>query len=114
MTMWARLFEIAVGGWLLFSPTIFIDATSATVDRIAGALIILFALASLSRPLQHAHLLTTAVALWLIANGLLTPSPAPPSVQNSMLSAMLVAMLAVIPTRATSPPDSWQHTQNRS
>ena len=114
MTMWARFLEIAVGGWLLFSPAIFTDGTSPTVDRIAATLIILFALASFARPLQHAHLLTAAVGLWLIANGLLTPSPAPPSIQNSMLSGMLLAMLAVIPTRATSAPNSWQHTQNRS
>ena len=75
--MWARVVEIMLGLWLVISPLIFGHAYADTAlvrsDLASGTLVALAAIVALigriapsRRWLRHAHLLTIAVALWLV------------------------------------------------
>ncbi len=110
--MWARVVEVMLGCWLAASPFIFRHAAEERAfwinDFLCGFAVATFALCSFWRPLRHAHLVTAAVALWLIIFGFLTSSPAPPASQNHILTGLVLLMFAIIPNEASLPPLSWR------
>jgi hypothetical protein len=111
--MWARVVEVMLGCWLAVSPFVFRHAGEEralwTNDLLCASIVVALALLSFWRPSRHAHLLTCAVALWLIGFGyLMSPHPTPPALQNDILVGWLLLMFAIIPNEASLPPRSWR------
>jgi hypothetical protein len=118
--MWPRDLELTLALWLLVSPFVFGhggDAAAWATDLACGAAMVAFALlprwrplrrAHLlhARPLRRAHLLHAAPAAWLAAFGWLR-APAP-AAQNELVVALLLIMLAIIPSDANAPPRGWR------
>src|SRR5690554_759482 len=111
--MWARVVEVMLGCWLIISPFIFRLPSDATflwvTDFVCGTLIIVIALTAIRPKIEKVHFLNLLVAAYLIiisyASGE-TPPSAP--YQNYMTVALLLVILAVIPTRGILPPRTWQ------
>ncbi|HVS66526.1 MAG TPA: hypothetical protein VMT85_23825 [Thermoanaerobaculia bacterium] len=106
-----RVAVVAIPGFLvsvylgLFDP----GATLLWVHALAGGAAIAFlALASMSRRLDRLHLGILAVAAWLAGHTFLfAPAPTPAAHQNQLVVALLLAMVAILPTRSAEPPASW-------
>jgi hypothetical protein len=113
--MWPRVVEVMLGCWLIVSPFIFAHPAERTAwwvnDMASGLAIIVFALASHWRPLKRTHLLSAAVALWLISYAYFSPLYAAPAMQNTMVLGLLVGMMAIIPSEANRPPEGWRALQ---
>lgn len=110
--MWPRTAEVMLGLWLAASPFIFGHSAAEPRlwwnDFICAALVMTISLASFHDRTRRAHLLNIAVALWLMAFAYFTSgSPAPPAAQNDLAVGILLLMLAIIPSRASEPPQSW-------
>lgn len=110
--MWARVVEVMLACWLAMSPFIFAYPDDLTLywanDFFCAASVTVFALGSMSRRFDMLHLASLAVAAWLIAVACLAaPSPPPPRLQNYVVTGLLFAMLAIIPTRSHAPPQKW-------
>jgi hypothetical protein len=111
--MWARDVEVMLGVWLALSPFIFRHEPDAKLlwvsDLVSALLVATFALLSYWRPTRHAHLLTIAVALWLIGFGRFGASvPLPWGMQNDIVIGLLLLMFAVVPNEAAIPPSAWR------
>lgn len=111
--MWARVVEIMLGCWLAISPLVFrasaADAGLWAMDLAAAALVITLAVVSYLPKLVHAHLAILAVAAWLATAAYLAPgSPPPPTAQNHLMVALLLAMFALVPSDASKPPRRWR------
>jgi peptidoglycan/LPS O-acetylase OafA/YrhL len=105
--------EIVLGGWLVISPFLFRHPEDERAfwwtDLGAGVLVTLFALLSWRRRLRRAHLLSIAVALWLVAFGFLaSPHPPPPALQNDIVVGLLLLTFAIVPSEASRPPAAWR------
>jgi hypothetical protein len=111
--MWARTAELMLGAWLVLSPFIFRGTASQEafmgIDLAAGSAVVLFSLLSFWRRTEWAHLLTAVLALGL---GLFAyfawERPGPPGAQNEITVALLLLLLAIIPTEANQPPKPWR------
>ena len=116
--MWARVVEMMLGAWLAASPFVFRhpadqDAWWWTDLGAAGAVVV-FALASYWRPLQHAHLLTAGVGAWLIGFGYLgSPYPTPPALQNDIVVGLVLIVFAIVPNEASQPPRAWREADQK-
>jgi hypothetical protein len=111
--MWARVVEVMLGCWLAVSPFVFRHARDErafwTNDLLCASVTVVLALISFWRPLRHAHLVTAAVALWLIGFGYLAaPYPTPPALQNDITTGWLLLMFAIIPNEVNRPPRPWR------
>jgi hypothetical protein len=109
--MWPRFCEMLLGAWLIVSPLIFYAGGEARFwvsDMICGGLLILLAGLSLLPPLSRLHLAELLVALWLLGFGYLADPEPLAGLQNNILTALVLPMFAIVPTAATSPPDSWR------
>lgn len=117
--MWARVVEFMLACWLAASPFIFSHSADATVlwisDYACATLVGTFALISYWRPMRHAHLLTLAVALWMVGFGRLGESaPLSAGFQNNMITGLLLLMFAIIPNDAFHPPKAWYEDEPRA
>ncbi len=111
--MWARIIEVMLGCWLAMSPFIFRHSAQDKIlwfnDLFAALVVIVLALVSFWPPLRFAHVASLVVALWLIAFGCLaSPYPPSPALQNDIVVGLVLLMFAIVPNKATRPPQSWQ------
>jgi len=111
--MWSRVVEIMFGCWLLMSPFIFSHTASQPElwinDLTCGAGIIVLALCSYWKPLSYAHLLSIAIAAWLIAFAYWPGfGEATPPSQNHLVIGFLLLMFAIIPNNASQPAPEWR------
>jgi hypothetical protein len=113
--MWARVTEALLGCWLLASPFVFRHAGDVPAlwwnDFLCGFLVLLFSLVSYSRRFRYAHLLTALAGCWLYGFGYFSSYPPAPAAQNHMVTGILLAMLAIIPNHASTPPAGWRPTE---
>lgn len=110
--MWPRVCEVILALWLLFSPAVLIGEQSVTlVARGAGLVMAVFSAASLLERFRRAYLLTLAVALAAAAFPFFHPPPPSPLMQNVLITALVIAMFAVIPTEAMRPPRGWRELE---
>lgn len=110
--MWPRTVEVMLGLWLAASPFIFGHSAAEPRlwwnDLVCAALVMTISLASFWGRTRRAHLLNIAVALWLMGFAYFTfGDPPPPAAQNDFAVGILLLMLAIIPTPASVPPQSW-------
>jgi len=111
--MWARIVELMLGIWLAISAFVFGYASEnaflQTSDLVCAALVAVFALGSYRPKMEKIHLLHIGVAAWLIGCAFLRPDPPPAApYQNYVVTGLLLIMFAVIPSRASQPPHSWE------
>jgi hypothetical protein len=113
--MWPRVVEAMLACWLAISPFVFRHEPEQThlwaVDFGSALAVMAFSLAAYHPRWAWANLGTLAVAVALCAWGYVAggaTSPAIPAEQNHMLSGLLLAMFAVIPTRCNEPPSRWR------
>lgn len=107
--MWARVVEFMLACWLAVSPFVFGHGERTFLwvnDFACAALIATFSLASFVRP--RLHLGNLAVALWLVV-AVFVGADAPPSParQNHMVFGLLLGMVAIVPSHASTPPTAW-------
>lgn len=111
--MWPRVCEAILATWLLFSPSVLIDEPSVTgVARGAAVVMLVFSVLSLVRRFRRAHLLTLAVSLATAVYPFLHPPPPSPLMQNLLITALVIAMFAIIPPDATRPPRGWGEVED--
>jgi hypothetical protein len=111
--MWPRVVEVMLGVWLALSPFIFghlpEEAWRWGTDFGASTAVILLALLSFWTPLRHIHLANFLVGLWLVFFGWYWEGyPAPPALQNDIVTGLLLLMFAIIPNEASRPPKAWR------
>jgi hypothetical protein len=110
--MWPRILELLIAGWLAISPFVFghfpKDRTLWLNDFLCAFLIAACALLSLGGRMRWAHLAELPLALWLLAMGYLGRAEPLPALQNHILLAFALLMIAVIPSDANRPPLRWQ------
>lgn len=107
--MWPRVCEVILAAWLMFSPAVLIDEPSVTrVARGAGFVMAVFSAASLVPRFRRAYLLTLAIAVTTAVYSFVEPPPPSPLMQNLLITALVIAMFAVIPTDAMRPPRGWR------
>lgn len=123
-TLWAHFVVVALGAWLMTSPAVFglFDATAASEavlrvtterglaspqwrnaalgwsDIVAGSLIVVLGLLSLSRRTNWAQWANTLVGLWLLFAPLVFWAPTAASYANdTLVGALVIAFAVVIP-----------------
>ena len=110
--MWARDFECALGLWLAASPFVLAHPPGSgpwAIDLACAAAIVLLSLASYARRTRRAHLLELAVAAFLVAAGWLgRHGELAAAAQNELASGLVLAMLAIVPSEASRPPETWR------
>ena len=111
--MWVRVLEFIIAGWLAVSPFIFHYPSQETFlwmnDFVCAFFVALFAILSFWDRLRKIHLLTIGVALWLWGLGYSTfPLIATPFQENSVAIALLLLMLAIVPSPSHRPSRSWE------
>lgn len=102
-----------LGFWLLASPLVFgtnsaAGSGAAAFDHIAGLLVVLLALLSLSKKTGWAHFLTLAVAAALVLPSYLTGYPAPAYIQNRIAVGLALTIFVIIPNNVEQTNDSIQ------
>jgi hypothetical protein len=109
---WARDLELAAGSWLGISPFVLAgpgDVGARVHDLACAAAVVVLALVSRRNPRLRAHLVELPIAAWLVVYGGLAARQEPSAVsQNHIVVGLLLAMLAIVPTRATRPPAGWR------
>lgn len=114
--MWARHMELALGLWLAVSPfALRYEAVETWLwihDFALASLVVTLSLAAHWHPLRRVHLLLLAAAGWLVGLGWwqtwgsgMHPHPA---YQNWILVGLMLAMLAIVPSDASRPPEGWR------
>jgi hypothetical protein len=117
--MWPRVIEVMLSCWLAISPFVFASPSGRTVliswnSLTCAAAVALLALLSFWRPLRRAHLGICGVALWLILFAYFKSAyPVAPAFQNYVITGLLLAMFAIIPSEANQGPEVWRHAPAR-
>jgi SPW repeat len=110
--MWPRVIEILIACWLAASPFVFGHFEQSRSlwlnDFICAVLIAACALLSFSKRWRRMHLVELMVAAWLLGFGYLASSEPLPDLQNNILVALVVMMIAIIPSEANQPPRAWR------
>jgi hypothetical protein len=110
--MWPRFLELVLAVWLVISPFVFghypAERDLWLSDFACAGVIAVCALLSLRPTTRRAHLVELVVAVWLLATGYLARSEALPALQNNILVAFVLLMVAVIPSDANRPPVQWR------
>ncbi len=111
--MWARVVEVMIAIWLALSPFIFHYLAEEKFlwmnDFICACFVALFALFSFWHRLRKIHLVTIALAFWLLGLGYGGfPEKASAAAQNSVVIGLLLLMLAIVPSYLEQPSFSWK------
>ena len=112
--MWPRILELLLAAWLALSPFVFghfpEDKALWLNDFLCAFLIAACALLSFRSRTRWMHLAELPLAFWLLAMGYLSKTEPIPALQNHILLALVLLMVAVIPGDANRPPLQWQST----
>lgn len=110
--MWPRIVETMLALWLAISPFVFGYGEGALawwiVDFSVATVVVTASLLSYWPRARYAHLGTLAAALFLAGYGYFAGGqPSPPPQQNHLIVGLLLAMIAIIPSRNDEPPPKW-------
>jgi hypothetical protein len=110
--MWPRACEILIAAWLAASPWVFGHLEGQRSmwlsDLAAAAGIAVMALASFSERGRRLHFLEIVIAGWLVGFGFFAATDSLPNLQNDILTGLVLAMFAIIPSPANEPPRAWE------
>lgn len=99
--MWARICEILLAIWLLFSHQDWVGVACAI-------LILIFASLCYIERLNKMHLLQVMPAAILFYVSYTAPMPLPIAMQNYILVALSLLVFAIVPSKASDPPRPWR------
>lgn len=117
--MWPRIVELMLGVWLTISPFVFRVPAERTavrlVDYATGSLVVLVALLCYLPALRIAHVATLLAGLGLAVYGWsgTRGDAVDPVHQNHIITGLLLAVFAVVPTSASSPPPAFRRQLHR-
>lgn len=108
--MWPRVVEMLLGIWLVTSPFVFgVGGRSFWGALGGGSLVVLFSVAAWRGEFGGARYLTLIAAIGIGGGVYLASShPVPGFQQSAFLTAILLAMFAIIPNRCNRPPEGWR------
>lgn len=110
--MWPRIVELTLGVWLLVSPTIVGGAEGAggrVIPWIAGVAVLILSGSTFVARFRLNNLGNLPVAAFLIVWGWSqAPRPGPAWAQSLILTGLLLALTAIVPTGAARPPQGWR------
>lgn len=110
--LWPRVLELLLGLWLLLSPGVLGhggESALGLADRLAGTLIVVVAALSMIPRLSRIHFATLAIGLALGAWAWASfERPGPAGAQSQILVGLSLALLALVPTGSTRPPEEWR------
>jgi peptidoglycan/LPS O-acetylase OafA/YrhL len=109
--MWPRYCEVLLALWLIASGSVLDNSDPAQyrlVSVVAGILILILDLLSITLYKRYAYLLVLAVAFALLAFSFLLAPAEAQGTQNLVIVALLLMIFGVLPTEATQPPLSWR------
>lgn len=110
--MWARISEIVLGLWLIFSYFLFSYASWA--GPVSGCAMIFFALLSYKDTLNKMHLFQTLPAGLLLYQAYFYPTHLlPMGLQNYIVTALLLLMFTIVPSHASDHPNPWKEFLDR-
>ena len=111
--MWPRVVELMLAVWLALSPFVFRygpEAPAAWWGLDFGVSIVVLAASGISfwHRARRAHLVTLATGLGIAIHGYVAGGhPSPPGMQNHLVTGLLLAMLAILPSQGDVPPARW-------
>ena len=109
--MWPRYCEALLAVWLIASGSVLDDSDPGRyrpVSVVAGVLILILDLLSITLYRRYAYLLVLAVAAGLLAFSFWMAPAEAQGTQNLVIVALLLMIFGVLPTEATRPPLSWR------
>jgi hypothetical protein len=116
--MWPRVLELLIACWLAASPFVFghFDESRSLWlnDVICAGILAACALLSLSTKWRRLHLAELPVAAWLLSFGYAASKEPLPALQNNILVALVIMMVAIIPSEANQPPRGWRELSNKT
>ena len=108
--MWPRHFEVSLAIWLSLSWLILrYPEDSFLVFHDFSIAIVIAIISLLNYKYRYIHLLNLFTALWLIIFAFVSNTPitnAP--YQNYMVIGLILLIFAIIPARASHPPEEWE------
>jgi hypothetical protein len=114
---WPRFCELGLALWLIASPWILdqpIPPGYRIVAFAAGALIVMLDVLAIAGRFLYGHLVILLVCLGLGGFAILGLPPMSQAAQSLVVTCLLLAILAILPTEATSPPRSWREFERRA
>jgi hypothetical protein len=110
--MWPRVCELLIAAWLAASPWVLGHVEGPRemwlCDVAAAAGIAFLALASFTERGRRLHLLELPIAACLVGFGFLAAAEPLPNLQSDILTGLVLAMFAIIPSPANEPPRAWR------
>jgi hypothetical protein len=111
--MWARFTEALLGAWLLSAPLVLRHGDDVLLwgsDLLCGVLILGCALLTCLGRWPRLHLFHLLTGSWLVGFGWLVAQQPDrwTAGQNDVVVGLVLLMFALIPTRATQPPEGWR------
>jgi hypothetical protein len=111
---WPRYCELTLAVWLIASGWVIAHSGDyRLLALISGSIIAFLDVLSISLRIRYAHLLILPVCLalaWFAAMHLPHESQ---GAQNLLTVALLLVILAILPTEATEPPKPWRDFHRR-
>jgi hypothetical protein len=108
---WTRFSELFLALWLIASAWLLTQPVPSPYPAIAlvtGLAVVAIDVLSIARPRRCLYLLILPIAAIQIGLGLFYLPVRSPAAQNLITVALLLAILAILPTEATRPPAAWQ------
>jgi hypothetical protein len=116
MTKWPRYCELLLGLWLVASGWVVEYPERINYQWVSagsGITVVILDLLSITLYKRYAYLLILPVAAGLIAFSFWMAPAEAQGTQNLITVALLLLILAVLPTEATLPPPSWRGVDRR-
>jgi hypothetical protein len=109
--MWPRYCEVLLALWLMASGWVLEypdPAQYRLVSVVAGILVLILDLLSITLYKRYAYLLVLGIAAALLAFSFWLAPAETQGTQNLVVVALLMLIFGVLPTEATQPPLSWR------
>lgn len=106
---WRLLFTAAVGGWLMIAPDVFASTGRASdSDRLAGALVVTFALIATAEVARSVRLLNVLFGVWLLIAPWLLDGFIQAAQWNDIITGVVLILFSLPRGRISGRYGSWQ------
>ena len=106
---WRLLLTAGLGGWLMFAPDFFGSTGRASdSDRLAGALVVTFALVATAEVARSLRLLNVLFGVWLLIAPWLLEGFIPTAQWNDVIAGVVIILLSLPRGHISGRYGSWQ------
>ena len=93
---WALLVALALGLWLMLSPTLFgTEAIMADSSHLVGALVVTFAVIAMGEPARAVRFINIPIGAWILVAPWLLPGAPPVAAWNSVIVGALLMLVSI-------------------